>query len=76
MCVGGGGVAGELEGLEELLLAAACSVPSIQVLSKGYILSSTKIRDRLLVSEWELARKPAAMRRWGGTGAAGCCDGI
>jgi hypothetical protein len=34
-----------------------------QLMSKGYIQSSEKIRDRLLVGEWELNRKQAAMRR-------------
>lgn len=32
-------------------------------MSKGYIQSSEKIRDRLLVSEWELSHKRVAMRR-------------
>lgn len=35
-------------------------------MSKGYIQSAEKIRDRLLVGEWELSRKPVAMRRCGG----------
>lgn len=32
-------------------------------MSKGYIQSSEKIRDRLMVGEWELSRKAVAMRR-------------
>lgn len=35
----------------------------LQVMSKGYIQSSEKIRDRLMVGEWELSRKAVAMRR-------------
>ncbi|PRW58392.1 methyltransferase type 11 [Chlorella sorokiniana] len=34
-----------------------------QVMSKGYIQSAEKIRDRLLVTEWELSHKAVAMRR-------------
>ncbi len=36
-------------------------------MSKGYIQSSEKIRDRLLVGEWELSRKAVAMRRQAGS---------
>ncbi|KAI3433287.1 hypothetical protein D9Q98_003106 [Chlorella vulgaris] len=34
-----------------------------QLMSKGYIQSAEKIRDRLLISEWELSRKLVAKRR-------------
>ncbi|KAL4426160.1 hypothetical protein ABPG77_007442 [Micractinium sp. CCAP 211/92] len=34
-----------------------------QLMSKGYIASTEKIRDRLLITEWELNRKSVAMRR-------------
>lgn len=32
-------------------------------MSKGYIASTEKIRDRLLITEWQLNRKSVAMRR-------------
>lgn len=34
-----------------------------QLMSKGYIASTEKIRDRLLITEWELNRNSVAMRR-------------
>lgn len=43
--------------------------PDLQLMSRGYIASAEKIRDRLLISEWELARKQVAQRRWGASRA-------
>lgn len=40
-----------------------CSCLGVQLMSKGYIQSAEKIRDRLLISEWELSRKLVAKRR-------------
>jgi hypothetical protein len=59
------------------MLAGCASLPSpqrsacLQLMSRGYIASAEKIRDRLLISEWELARKQVATRRRGGLGV-GC----
>lgn len=44
-------------------------------MSKGYIASTEKIRDRLLISEWELGRKVAAARRRASARALRCSAG-
>ena len=55
--------------------APATRLPALQQMSKGYIQSTEKIRDRLLIGEWELARKGIAKRRQAPTAndAAACC---